>query len=189
MQQSIFSMNDEGLFLFLNSLHSPFFDPIMAFFSNIPVWIPLYIGVMAWTFIKFGWKTGLIASLTLIIAFACGDQITNFIKSSVGRLRPCHDPRLEHIIHNLEPTKGLFSFTSGHAANSMCFALLSSLILKNRIYSVLIICWSVIVSYSRIYVGVHFPLDILCGIILGITIALIFNELYKLTVNKLLLRK
>ena len=70
MAKDIFLMNDQELFIFLNSLNSPFFDPIMIFFSKIPVWIPLYIGVMVWMFLKFGWKIGLAASLTLIIAFA-----------------------------------------------------------------------------------------------------------------------
>lgn len=185
MAKDIFLMSDQELFIFLNSLNSPFFDPIMIFFSNIPVWIPLYIGVMVWMFLKFGWKIGLAASLTLIIAFACGDQISNFIKSSVGRLRPCHDSIFDGIIHNLENAKGKFGFPSGHATNSICFALLSSLILKNKTYSILIICWSIIVSYSRVYVGVHYPLDILCGAIIGITIALIFNELYKFAANKI----
>lgn len=180
---------DTKLFLFLNGLHTPFLDVLMFNISKIWIWIPLYLGVIV--FIVKKWKQESIwILLSLIICFALTDQLTNLIKEIFGRLRPSHEPDLAGLVHHVHGyLGGKFSFVSGHAANVFGFALLSALIIKNTIYSWAIFFWAVAVAYSRIYLGVHYPLDMLGGMSLGMGIAtiifLIWNRFQKKLISEI----
>ncbi len=180
---------DTKLFLFFNGMHTPFLDVLMFNISKIWIWIPLYLGVIA--FIVKKWKQESIwILLSLIICFALTDQLTNLIKEIFGRLRPSHEPALAGLVHHVQGyLGGKFSFVSGHAANVFGFALLSALIIKNTIYSWAIFFWAVAVAYSRIYLGVHYPLDILGGMSLGMGIAtiifLIWNRFQKKLISEI----
>lgn len=161
---------DQKLFLFLNGLHHPVADVVMWQMSQIWIWIPLYLTVAYFVARKWGRKAWWIL-LVFVLCLAMTDQLTNIIKESVQRLRPSRDPVLQGMVHVLNGyTGGKYGFVSAHTSNSFGFAILSSLLFKNRIYSVSILSWATVVSYSRIYLGVHYPGDVLGGAVMGLSI-------------------
>jgi undecaprenyl-diphosphatase len=159
---------DTELFIALNGLHFDWLDPIMKTFSAVWIWIPLYLSVVA----AIIWKKRVWSIAVLAvggISFALADQLSvHLFKNVFERLRPCHVEELKTIIHSLEDCGGRYGFISNHAANSFCFAMFSSLVFRNRYYAAAIFFWAICVSYSRIYVGKHFPLDVICGAAFGI---------------------
>jgi len=163
---------DTSLFLFLNSLHSPIFDKIMWHISGKFEWIPLYLTIIFFIFKKFKLK-GFVPLIFLILAISISDLISvNLFKDVFQRLRPSQTPELSNIIHLVNNYKGgKFGFVSSHAANSFAIATFTLLLFKNKKYTYFIIFWAILVSYSRIYLGVHYPLDIICGALLGIIVA------------------
>ncbi len=181
---------DQEITLLINSTGNAVTDPIMQFFSNIPVWIPLYVAVAAFLFYRMKWKQALVIMLSILITFICCDQFANFIKETVGRLRPCHD---DFMVGNglsiLEGKGGMYGFFSGHAANSFGFAISSSIGLKNdrhhkyRIYTWLIFFWALMVSISRIFVGKHYLGDIIVGAVAGSLIALTISFIARAAVK------
>ena len=176
---------DMKLFTLLNGWHSISFDPIMIFLSKVWVWVPLYLGVLVYLFFTKKWKIALLAVVVIVLAYLASEHISVFIKESVARLRPCEEPLLVNSVRMLEPHGSLYGFVSGHACNTFCFAALSSLIIRKRIYSILIFIWAALVSYSRIYVGKHYPADIIGGALLGLLIAYLFRLIYKIILRKL----
>ena len=155
---------DHTLFFILNGAHCNFLDSVMKFFSNIYVWIPMYLLITGCLFLVFPWKKALLALLGILLTFLITDQLSSsLIKEGVQRLRPSHMPGWEGTFRLLEGKGGLYSFVSSHAANVFGLACLSSLLYRKRWFTVSIYTWATLVSYSRIYVGKHFPLDVLCG--------------------------
>jgi len=178
---------DQQLFLFLNSANSPFWDKVMSFMSLVVVWIPLYVAIMIYLGIRYK-RRFWILFLFIILAVVLSDQISVFIKNTVDRPRPCHESTLQGLVHMVNGRcGGMFGFVSSHAANSFNVAILSLMLIKRRWFTVCIITWASAVSYSRIYLGVHYPGDVLCGAILGALIGWGVYKLYKVT-NKRILR-
>ena len=182
---------DHSVFLAINGIHSNLLDHIMIFFSHRWVWTPLYAFVIYLLYRKLGWKKTLIAVVAVILTFTLCDQISVFIKNWVQRPRPEHEPLLEGMVKLLESKGGQYGFVSSHAANVFGFAVTTAAILKNKtqpsislIYTPLIYTWAALVSFSRIVVGKHYPLDIICGAILGILIGLLLLMIYRLITNK-----
>ena len=177
---SIIKSLDTGFFLFLNSLHNSFFDGFMYLFSQVYVWIPFYISVI-YILIKVAKKDAIWLILALILCAALADRISSgVIKDLVQRLRPTRNPSLEGLVHIVNGYMGgKYGFVSSHAANTFGFALLSSLLLRERVYVVLVFLWAIVTSYSRIYLGVHYPLDIIGGILVGFSVALLCFWLIK----------
>ncbi len=177
---------DQQLFLFLNSLNSPFCDQIMHAISGVLIWLPLYLAILIYLGVKYK-RRFLIILLFIIIAATLSDQVSVLIKNNVHRLRPCHEPLLEGLVHLVRgECGGLYSFVSSHATNSFNVALISLMFIKKRWFSISIVAWAAIVGYSRIYLGVHYPGDVLCGSILGALIGWSVYKLYELTDNKIL---
>ncbi len=178
---------DQQLFLFLNSLNSPFWDQVMHALSGKLIWAPLYIAILIYIGVKYK-KRFLLILLFIIIAVALADQISvHLFKNIVQRLRPCHEPTLEGLVHLVNgECGGKFSFVSSHATNSFNVALISLLFIRKRWYTVSIITWALVVGYSRIYLGVHYPGDVICGSLLGAVIGWSMYKLYVLTDNKIL---
>lgn len=185
---------DRELLLAVNGWNSPIADKIMLFFSAIPVWIPLYVIVAALMFwprwqtlrsekIPF-WAAGIFCIVAIAICFGFCDQASSFIKESVQRFRPGHEPTLEGLVRLLEGKGGNYGFVSGHAANSFGFATITSLIFRKKPYTAAIFCWAAIVSYSRIYLAKHYPLDVICGAILGVAIAISIYLLLKYLLHR-----
>jgi undecaprenyl-diphosphatase len=178
---------DQQLFLFLNSLNSPFWDQVMYALSGKVIWAPLYLAILIFLGIKYQRKF-LIILLFIILAVTLADQFSvQFFKNTFQRLRPCHEPSLEGLVHLVRgECGGQFGFVSSHATNSFNVALLSLLFIKRRWYTISIILWAAIVGYTRIYLGVHYPGDVICGSLLGALIGWSVYKLYILTDNKIL---
>jgi undecaprenyl-diphosphatase len=177
---------DQQLFFFLNSMNSPFFDHVMHAISGRIIWIPLYLAILIYLVIKYKRKF-LIILLFIILAATLADQASVLIKNLVQRLRPCHEPAFEGLVHLFKgECGGLFSFVSSHATNSFNVALLSLLLIRKRWFTITIILWATVIGYSRIYLGVHYPGDVICGSLLGALIGLGIYKLYELTDNKFL---
>jgi undecaprenyl-diphosphatase len=165
---------DEQLFIFLNSFHSDFFDPIMFQLTQTMPWIPLYIflSYLIWkTYGRDSWWVFIAVGLAILLA----DKTTSaLMKPFFERLRPCHDPALEGLIHNYGKCGGMYGFASSHAANSFAIATIMSLALSHRYFAIRwLFVWAIFFSYTRIYLGVHYPGDVIVGGLVGIISALI----------------
>ncbi len=169
---------DQQLFLAINGWHSPFFDQVMWWISNKYIWIPLYsfLFFLIWKRYK---KQIWIVLIFAAILIAITDQVhVHLFKNMFERLRPTHEQNLNDLVHIINDYRGgQFGFVSGHAANSFAIAVFISVLLGKtfRILPPLIIPWAFIVGYSRIYLGVHYPGDVLGGAVLGTSLALIFG--------------
>lgn len=158
---------DQQLFLTINSFHTPFWDQVMHAMSGVYIWVPLYLSILFYIGFKYKRKFFIIL-LFLIIAVTLSDQLALLLKNLVHRPRPCHNPALAGLIHLVNnECGGLYGFVSSHASNSFNVALLSLSFIRKRWFSVFIILWALTIAYSRIYLGVHYPGDALCGSILG----------------------
>ncbi|WP_439488408.1 phosphatase PAP2 family protein [Algoriphagus sp.] len=159
---------DEELFLWLNANHIDWMDPIMFQLSATVTWFPLYALIIFFIYKSdpknSWWVFGGIA-LTILIA----DQVTSgLMKPYFERLRPCHDERWTDLVYNFRRCGGLFGFASSHAANTFGFAVFINLKMKGKLrFLPWLFLWAAVVSYSRIYLGVHYPLDILVGALVG----------------------
>lgn len=159
---------DKQLFIVLNNFHFSWLDPIMVGFSAHWLWAPLYLAIAFFMVRQKKWH-GAIALLFVGITFALTDQLSvHLFKNVFERLRPCHESDIQAVIHQLEGCGGRYGFISNHAANTFGLAIFTSLFFKRRAYSVGIFVWAALVAYSRIYVGKHYPLDVICGAIFGV---------------------
>lgn len=157
---------DKSAFLYLNSHHNDLMDYVMTLFTFTPTWL-LFYGVTLYVIIrKYGRKSiPIIVSLALIILLA--DQISGVLKHSIMRLRPSNDPTMIPLTHVFYKSGGLYGFVSAHAANAFSFATFSALLFRSRGYTIFIYPWASLIAYTRIYLGVHYPGDILGGALLG----------------------
>jgi undecaprenyl-diphosphatase len=177
---------DQQLFLFLNSLHSSFMDAVMHTISGKIIWVPLYLAILIYLGITYK-RRFFIILIFIILAATLSDQSSVLLKNLVHRSRPCHEPSLTGLVHIVNgECGGVYSFVSSHATNSFDVALLSLLFIKKRWYSISIVIWALVIGYSRIYLGVHYPGDVLCGSVLGAFIGWSMYSLYSLTDNKIL---
>lgn len=165
---------DQKVTLEINSWSSEITDVIWKFFSDIPVWIPMYVIIVGCLFWRLGWKKGLIMTLAAAATFGFCDQFSNLIKDLVERVRPLNDPyMLEHGLNILEGKSSSFSFFSAHSANAFGLAT-STLIgfrldkrLRYRGYAVWMYTWATLVALSRVFVGKHYLGDIIAGAAIG----------------------
>ena len=174
---------DQNLLIFLNNLGSEQWDPLWLIITNQLSWSPLFILLFYLTIKSFGWKRGGVMILSMILLVAFSDQFTNLVKNSVERLRPNNNPEIKHLLRTLIKPQS-FSFMSGHATTSTFFSVFVVLLLRNNYkYIYFVLFWPLIFAYSRLYLGVHFPIDITVGIIIGFILAKIyyffFNKLDK----------
>ncbi|HIA35274.1 MAG TPA: phosphatase PAP2 family protein [Flavobacteriales bacterium] len=181
---------DTWLFLLLNSLHLEALDPIMVIISGKFTWIPLYVILLLLVIKKHQIKSMLIVVPFIVLLITSSDQISvHLFKNLFERLRPCHNPDLDDFIHLLGNCGGKYGFLSSHASNTFALATFLILLMKQRAYLYALIFWAGLVSYSRIYLGVHYPADILAGACLGILIGMLFWNLFIKTNGKLHLLK
>ena len=174
---------DRTLFQFLNGIHNGFFDVIMYWLSNRFIWIPLYAFFIFLLFKKYQ-KKAFFALIGIALMITATDQTCNFFKHSVKRFRPCQErAQLTPPARTLENTHcGSYGFFSAHAANSFAIAIFMSGLLApffKRIHW-LLIPWAAVIAYSRIYLGVHYPLDVICGTLCGIIYGWLF---FKFTIR------
>ena len=161
---------DKGLLRFLNSYHTSWLDPIMLILTETAAWIPLYVFLL-YLVIKEYKKECWIILLGIAITILLADQITaSIMKPYFARLRPSREPSLEGLIHLVEGyTGGQFGFASSHAANTFGLATFFYLVFaKTRRWIIWLFLWAAFMTYTRIYLGVHYPGDILVGGIVGV---------------------
>ncbi len=172
---------DQHLFLILNSLHSPFFDSVMTVISFPATWIPLYLAII-YVLIKKYRKKMVVMAVVIALLITASDQLSVLIKNSAKRPRPCYEKALEGKVHTVGGRcGGAYGFVSSHASNSFSVALLSLLLLRKRWFTVSMILWAIVVGYSRIYLGVHYPGDVIAGSLLGAFIGWAAFSIYDLT--------
>lgn len=172
---------DTELFLYLNSKHNGFFDVIMYWASDRLFWIPFY-AIIAFLLIRHYKKQSIPIFISIAILITLSDQIaSHLIKNYVQRLRPSHEPALQSLIHFSEAgAGGQYGFISSHAANAFALTVFLFFILDKKFNWLkwILILWAVFVSYSRIYNGVHYPLDVLVAMLLGIILGWLISKLY-----------
>ena len=160
---------DRELFLYLNNLGSEGWDPFWLMVTDKLYSIPLYALLLFVIYRSRGLQALLVSILVIVLMITFTDQFTNLIKNTVERTRPCRTDGVMEYMRFVAERCGRFGFFSGHSSNSMAAAIFSGLLLrpfyKNLIY--FLIPWSMLLAYSRIYVGVHYPLDIICGMSFG----------------------
>ncbi len=158
---------DSDLFQLINQAHQPWLDQPMVIISGKLTWIPLYAFLIYLLYKEHKskvWKTILYLISTVIFA----DQVSSSIlKPLFKRLRPCHVEAFQSWIHLPDGCGGLYGFCSSHSANAFAVAIGFYLVSKNRLMGTILIVWATLIAYSRIYLGAHYPLDVIMGAIVG----------------------
>ncbi len=173
---------DRVLFLFINAHHCEVADYIMWYFSYKYTWIPLYILILFLIFKYNKRKRAVFMTIFIIVAIGLSNFISSeILKNVVCRLRPTHVPELQSKIHLVRGYTGfLYGFASSHAANSITISLLSAWFLQSKKACIILTIWALIVSYSRIYLGVHYPGDIIGGLLVGIVVSIGTIKLFQI---------
>jgi len=169
---------DRDIFVFLNSLGSEPFDPFWEFITRQVSWIPVFALILYLAFKRLGWKHAILLILMVSVLVALTDQTTNLIKNTLQRLRPGNDPEIAGFIRAVQ-YRSSFSFVSGHASTSMAVTIFLYWVLRPYLkYMGLFFIWPAIFAYSRIYLGLHYPGDILMGYLWGIITSFLVLKLY-----------
>lgn len=178
-------LEDKQAMIFLNNLGSSTFDPFWILVSEKWFWIPLYVIFLYFLYKNFNKKSFFYILLFVALGITASDQIANIFKFGFERLRPCHDPSLEGLLREVK-CGGKFGFYSAHSSNSFFVATYLTMLLGKKIkqLSYFLFVWAAIVAYSRVYLGMHFPGDIIIGAIMGILLALFFGILAKKVIRK-----
>lgn len=171
---------DQDITLWINGFHSEIFDAVWTFFSNIPVWIPLYVLIIVFIIRRLGWRKGGIVVASAVFTVIVCSSFSQYMKELTERLRPLLDAyMLENSLHVLE-TGGKYTFFSAHSANA--FGLATSTYVGLRMdkrtkyssYAIFMYVWATLVAVSRIFVGKHYLGDVIVGICVGIVVGLLF---------------
>ena len=178
---------DIELFIYLNNLGTSNWDVFWLFVSNKFSAIPLYLLLLYLTFNQFGFKKTVIAIFFMVLLIAFSDQTSNLFKYGFKRLRPCHNENIADLIRLVGGRcGGKYGYFSAHASNSMAIAVFFGLLLRSKLNYLfpIVVFWAILVSYSRIYLGVHFPLDIITGMLIGLMYALVTCWFFKAFLKK-----
>jgi undecaprenyl-diphosphatase len=171
----------------INGTGRPFLDPIMIFLSGKFVWIPLYLYLIFLLYAQYG-KRFWIPLLFILISLTLSDQFTSsFMKPYFQRLRPCLDQSLTIVVEVVKGCGGKYGFASSHAANTMGLAIFYLMLLKKKkkILAYAIFTWALMVGYSRAYLGVHYPGDVMVGFLVGGFFGYLCYRLHSLVLKKL----
>ena len=169
---------DQNLLLAINGMHCHFLDSFMWLMSGAWAYLVVALGFLYLAY-RQGWRQMLLILLALALTITLADQPSSgVIKPLVQRLRPTHDAEIGGLIHLVKGYRaGMYGFVSSHAANSFGAAVLVALLFRHRILVAVIMLWATIVSYSRMYMGVHYPGDIICGAAVGALSAYLFYRI------------
>lgn len=176
---------DKEIFLAINQgLSNSFFDLLLPILRNSFTWAPLYLFIIIFLIKNYG-KTGLLIVACILLNFGISDGVSShLIKKNVKRVRPCNDIEFKQEVNVRVRCGSGFSFTSSHATNHFAMAVFLIMLFRRKWRPILWVglTWAFVISFSQIYVGVHYPFDILCGAILGSLIGLINGNLFRLFV-------
>ncbi|MCT4697958.1 MULTISPECIES: phosphatase PAP2 family protein [Tenacibaculum] len=176
---------DKELLIYLNNLGSEQWDGLWLVITNQFYWIPFFIFILFLVFKHLGWKKGLFTMLFIAALITFSDQITNVIRGVFERLRPNNDPAIKDSLRTLIRPQS-FSFTSGHATTSTVITVFLIMLLRKHVKAIkFLIFFPLVFAYSRLYLGVHFPIDILCGFINGTVIGCLAYKLYEIISRKI----
>lgn len=183
-----FSAIDTRLFLYLNGLHTDWLDRVMTTLTEMWVWLPFYVLLVYWTVRQYGKRCWLVfLAVGMVVLFT--DQLSaQVFKPVFHRLRPCYNPDLQNLIHLPKGLAGgKYGFVSSHAANTFgVAAFLSPALRRYRPWqAVALFAWATLASYTRIYIGYHYPGDILCGALLGVVVGWVCWRLLQITQRKI----
>lgn len=169
---------DKEVFLFFNNLGSNTFDQFWIMVSATWIWVPLYVIFLYLLVKSYAVRHVVFILIFIALGVTISDQLAGIFKSGIGRLRPCHDPTLDALMREVK-CGGKYGFYSSHASNTFFISTLMSMLLrhKHRYLPYLLYFWAGMVSYSRIYLGVHFPMDILMGAAMGFLLGGFFSVL------------
>lgn len=174
------------LLLIVNGAHSPFFDSVMWCISGRWIWVPFYVVLAYLLFRRMSWKRASICLVTIGLIILAADQTcATLIRPEIGRLRPANlNNPLSSFVHVVNGYRGgRYGFPSCHAANTFALAVFMSLVIRHKWFTVMMFSWAFVVSYSRMYLGVHYFGDLFCGATIGSLFAVLFyylqNYLFK----------
>lgn len=177
---------DARLLLIVNGAHSPFFDAVMWCISGRWIWLPFYAVLAYLLFRRMSWKRASICLVTIGLIILAADQTcATLIRPEIGRLRPANlNNPLSSFVHVVNGYRGgRYGFPSCHAANTFAISVFMSLVIRHKWFTVMMFSWAFVVSYSRMYLGVHYFGDLFCGATIGSLFAVLFyylqNYLFK----------
>lgn len=171
---------DARLLLIVNGAHSPFFDAVMWCISGRWIWLPFYAVLAYLLFRRMSWKRASICLVTIGLIILAADQTCAIlIRPEIGRLRPANlNNPLSSFVHVVNGYRGgRYGFPSCHAANTFALAVFMSLVIRHKWFTVMMFSWAFVVSYSRMYLGVHYFGDLFCGATIGSLFAVLFYYL------------
>ncbi len=180
---------DKELFLFLNNLGNETWDAFWLLMTNKvgAVNLAVYVLLLILTYRYLGLKKTAVAVVTVVLMIVATDQLANLFKYGVARLRPCYDPEVNETMRLVKGyCGGKFGYFSAHAANHFAVALFFTLVLKPKFsyIGIFLMFWAFLVAYSRIYIGVHFPLDVLSGALVGLILSSFLVKFYIFAIAK-----
>lgn len=180
---------DEAAFLWLNSFHSSALDPIVLQLTQTISWIPLYV-LLLYQIYRIDPKNTAWILGGVMLTILLSDQVTSgLMKPYFERLRPCHDPRWDGMLHLYGRCGGLYGFVSSHAANTFGLATFLTLKLGKKQKAIAwLFLYALLVSYTRIYLGVHYPLDVFFGAVVGV-LAAFFSWLCVVVLKRKIVKK